>query len=143
MTMIESNKSLHLGRNAKRIREILGFKQETVAQKLGISQQALSLIEGKETIDTETLEKLASAMNVKKEAIENFSEEATINIISPIFNSHDSSTAVASASHSTFNANPIEKIVELYERLLAVEKEKLAAVERERDALRQQLQENK
>jgi transcriptional regulator with XRE-family HTH domain len=139
MTVVESNKSLNLGRNAKRIREILGIKQETVAQKLGITQQALSLIEGKEVIDNETLEKLATAMNVKKEAIENFSEESTINIISPVFNSHDSSTAVASANHSTFNSNPIEKIVELYERLLAVEKEKLAAVEKERDELRQQL----
>lgn len=140
MTMIESNNRLHLGKNAKRIREILGFKQETIALKLGLTQQALSLIEGKELLDSETLENLAKAMNVTKEAIENFTEEATINIISPVFNSHDNSTAVASANNSTFHSNPIEKIVELYERLLAAEKERVIALEKERNELRQKLE---
>ena len=122
--MTEHTKHTHLGNNAKRIREILGIKQEAIASTLGISQQAVSQLEGKESLDEPTLEKIASAMNVSREAIENFSEEAAVNVVSNTFNSHDQSTAIASAYNSSFSFNPIEKIIELYERLLVIEKEK-------------------
>jgi DNA-binding XRE family transcriptional regulator len=35
-------KVVHEGRNVKRIREILGIKQEALAMDLGLSQQAIS-----------------------------------------------------------------------------------------------------
>ncbi len=120
--MVEQAKRPHHGQNVKRIREILGIKQEVLALALGASQQTMSQIEKKEKIEEETLEKLAKAMNITSESIENFSEEAAINIISTTFNSHDNSTSIA--YNSTLNFNPIDKIIELYERLLAVEKEK-------------------
>lgn len=120
--MVEQAKRPHHGQNVKRIREILGIKQEVLAHALDISQQSISQIEKKEILEKETLEKLAKAMNVSQESIENFSEEAAINIIATTFNSHDNSTSIA--YNSTLNFNPVEKIIELYERLLAVEKEK-------------------
>lgn len=120
--MVDQAKRPHHGQNVKRIREILGIKQEVLALALGASQQTISQIEKKEKIEEETLEKLAKAMNVSPESIENFSEEAAINIISTTFNSHDNSTSIA--YNSTLNFNPIDKIIELYERLLAIEKEK-------------------
>lgn len=122
--MVDQAKRPHHGQNVKRIREILGIKQEVLALALGSSQQTISQIEKKEILEVETLQKLAQAMNVSQDAIENFSEEAAVNVISNTFNSHDNSTAIASAYNSTLNFNPIEKIIELYERLLAVEKEK-------------------
>lgn len=36
---------MHEGRNVKRIREILGVKQDTLANELGISQQSISQLE--------------------------------------------------------------------------------------------------
>lgn len=111
----------HQGRNIKRIREILGVKQDALAIDLGLTQQAVSLLEQKETLDAPMLEKIAQVLGVTQEAIKNFNEDAAINIIANTF--HDSS-----ASNSTFgnsyNFNPIEKIVELYERMLQAEKEK-------------------
>lgn len=109
------------GRNIKRIREILGIKQDALAIDLGLSQQAVSLLEQKETLDVPTLEKVAKALNVPVEAIKNFNEEAAINIIASNNNGKDNSSAV----NFQCNINPIDKIVqlhnekmELYERML-------------------------
>jgi transcriptional regulator with XRE-family HTH domain len=48
----------HHGRNVKRIREILGIKQEALAMDLGISQQAISSLEQREALDKDLLEKI-------------------------------------------------------------------------------------
>lgn len=123
-----TEKTIHEGRNVKRLREILGIKQETLAMELGLSQQAISALEQKEALDKDMLEKVAKALKVSPEAITNFNEEAAINIISTTFTSHDNSTSVA--YQSTLNFNPIEKMVELYEALLKSEREKIALLEK-------------
>src|SRR5690349_8284700 len=121
-------KTIHEGRNVKRIREILGIKQETLASELGVNQQKISLLEQKETIEPPLLEDVAKALKVPVEAIKNFDEDAAINIIATTFNSHDYSFSRL----CTFNINPIEKWMEvleenkrLYERLLQSEREKI------------------
>ncbi len=58
-----TEKTIHEGRNVKRIREILGIKQDALALELGISQQAISALEQKEALDKEMLEKVAKALN--------------------------------------------------------------------------------
>jgi transcriptional regulator with XRE-family HTH domain len=108
-------KPIHEGRNVKRIREILGVKQEALADELGFSQQKLSLLEQKEVIEPELLEQIAKALKVPVDAIKNFNEAATVNYIANTFNGN---------SGNYMNFNPIDKVVELYERLLASEKEK-------------------
>lgn len=126
-----TEKTIHEGRNVKRIREILGIKQDALAMELGLSQQAVSALEQKEALDKEMIEKIAQVLKVPSETIKNFSEEAAINIISTTFNSHDQSTSIA--YQSNLNFNPIEKIVELYEALLKSEREKMALLERMMD----------
>lgn len=108
----------HQGHNVKRIREMLGIKQDALAIDLDISQQAVSLLEQKETLDAPVLEKVAKILGVPEEAIKNFSEEAAINIIANTFTSNDTSIS------QQYNFNPIEKIVELYERMIQAEKDK-------------------
>jgi transcriptional regulator with XRE-family HTH domain len=117
----------HQGRNVKRIREILGIKQDALAIDLGLSQQAISQLEQRETLDAPTLEKVAKVLGVSTEAIKSFSEEATVNFISNTFTSND--TSIGSIAHQ-YNFNPIEKIVELYEALVKSEKDKVAMLER-------------
>ena len=120
---------VHEGRNVKRIREILGIKQEALAMDLGISQQAVSALEQKEALDREVLEKVAAALKVTPEAIKNFNEENAIYIFSNTYSDH------ASTIYNNFN--PLEKYVEqveenkkLYEALLKSEREKIALLER-------------
>ncbi|WP_316823043.1 transcriptional regulator [Pedobacter gandavensis] len=91
--------TIHIGRKISRIREIRGIKQDT-------SQQS-------ETEKEETLAKIAKVLGVTPQAIKNFSEDAIINYF------HD---------QSSFNFQctfpPLDKVMELYERLLQAEREK-------------------
>ena len=126
-----TEKTIHEGRNVKRIREILGVKQDALAIELGLSQQAISSLEQKEAIDKDMLEKIAKVLKVPTEAIKNFNEDAAINIVS-------------STLHNTYGLvnyfptfNPLEKYLEameenkkLYERLLQTEREKVALLEK-------------
>lgn len=120
-----TEKTIHEGRNVKRIREILGVKQDALALELGLSQQAISSLEQKEAIDKDMLEKIAKVLKVPTEAIKNFNEEAAINVISNTFNDH-------SANNINYQCtfNPLDKMVELYEALLKSEREKIALLEK-------------
>ncbi|WP_116787016.1 helix-turn-helix domain-containing protein [Flavobacterium psychrotrophum] len=118
----------HIGRKISRIRELRDMKQEALAQALGISQQAVSAIENSETVEDAKLEEIAKALGVTAEGIKNFSEETILNIISNTFTSNDSSTINAINVQPTFN--PMDKVVELYERLVQAEKDKVAYLEK-------------
>ncbi|MEQ8472646.1 MAG: helix-turn-helix transcriptional regulator [Marinoscillum sp.] len=113
----------HIGRKISRIRELRGMKQEALAYELGITQQAVSKIEQSETVEEETLEKVGKALGVTSEGIKAFSEEVVFNIISSTFNDDASAYSFSENYKCTFN--PLDKVVELYERLLASEKEKV------------------
>ncbi|USD24575.1 MULTISPECIES: helix-turn-helix domain-containing protein [Flagellimonas] len=126
--MQTKTKNNHIGRKISRIRELRGMKQETLAEELGISQQAVSNIENSEKVDDVKLEEIAKALGVTKEGIENFSEENVLNIISNTFTSNDSSTI--NAINVQPNFNPLDKVVELYERLVQAEKDKVAYLEK-------------
>lgn len=126
---------VHQGRAVKRIREMLQVKQETLATELGISQQSVSLLETKETIDPETLEQIAKTLKVPVEAIKNFNEEAAIYNIQNNYEGSTINSSPVNAMHCTFN--PLDKYVEvveknekLYEALLKSEREKIALLEK-------------
>ncbi len=115
-----SETATHIGRKISRIRELRGMKQEALATELGISQQAVSKMEQSEKIEDEVLEKVAKVLNVKSEAIKNFSDEGIFNYFNTF---NDNSTGAFNNFNCTFN--PLEKLVELYERLLQSEREKV------------------
>lgn len=112
---------VHQGRNIKRFRDILGVKQEALAAKLEMTQQAFSKLEQKEQIDEKTLSKVAETLQIPVEAIKNMTDEAAFNIIGNTFQ-NDSSAYVYQYK---CNFNPIDKVVELYERMLKAEQEKI------------------
>jgi transcriptional regulator with XRE-family HTH domain len=131
-TTTDAPKNIHHGRNVKRFREMLGLKQEALAIELGDdwSQKRVSLLEAKETIEDEILAQIAAILKVPVEAIKNFDEQKAIYNIQN--NYEGSNNQGAQSSYSTFNFNPIEKLVELfeenkklYERLLVSEQEKV------------------
>src|SRR5579875_3113356 len=100
------SETLHIGRKISRIRELRGWKQEVLAEKLEISQQAVSKIEQSEKMEDEVLEKIANALGVTLDGLKYFTEDSVFNNIN---NFHDNSIQN--------NFNPIEKVIELYERL--------------------------
>ncbi|MBT2561355.1 helix-turn-helix transcriptional regulator [Pedobacter sp. ISL-68] len=127
METSEKTNKMHLGRKISRIRELRGMKQEALAAELGISQQAISKLEQSEEIEDSTLEKVAIALGVSSNAIKEYSDEAVFNIISNTFHntSSDNSTLIASSLNYQPTFNTIEKIIDLYERLLQSEREKV------------------
>ena len=109
------------GANLKRWREWRGIKQEVLADKIGVSQATLSGYEKKDELEPEVLEKITKALDIPIEAITELNEGALINIYSGTW--QDNATAAGSIQNQTFN--PIDKTVELYERLLKAEQEKV------------------
>ena len=105
---------VHQGRAVKRIREILQVKQETLASELGISQQSVSLLETKETIDPETLEQIAKTLKVPVDAIKNYNEEAAVCFVSSF---HDNSVSHVIGNYGAYNFNPIEKWTEALDEI--------------------------
>lgn len=120
-----TGKAPHIGRKIERIRTLKGVKQETLAAQIGLSQGTLSKMEQSATIDEDKLKLIADALEVSVDAIKNFNEESLINNIQ---NNYDSSVI---NSQINYQFNSVEKIVELYERLLVAERKRNEALEAE------------
>jgi transcriptional regulator with XRE-family HTH domain len=122
----------HIGKKICRVRELRNIKQETLADVLGVSQQAVSKIEQSEHVEDATLERVAKALGVTADAIRNFDEEKTIMNIQ---NNYDSSSHNSGPNYScTFN--PLDKLMEaleenkrLYEALLKEKEERIKLLE--------------
>lgn len=138
--------NVHHGHNIKRIRQRQGLKQDAMASLVNLSQQTVSRYEATREIDMEMLERFAKALNVPVETLENMGEDAPMiffennNITNTnndkVNNNNNLGSGFDINDNSQNTFNPIEKVVELYERLLKEEKdrndalnERLAALE--------------
>jgi transcriptional regulator with XRE-family HTH domain len=97
-------KTKHIGSNLRNIRILRGMKQETFAREYGIAQQNVSKMEKKKELTDEQVNQAAKILQTTAEAIKNFDENGMIQ--NNLFNDQVN------------NFNPIEKVVELYERML-------------------------
>ena len=114
----KTNLLMNIGQKIARLREIRGIKQADLARRLGVTQQALSKMENCESMDDERLERVASALEVSPDTIRNFREDVIIN------NVYDQNNTVIN-----YQFNPIEKIVALYDQLLATERKRIELLE--------------
>jgi transcriptional regulator with XRE-family HTH domain len=133
-------KTIHQGRNVKRFREMLGIKQEALALELGDdwNQRKISLLEQKEVVEPELLQKVAKALKVPAKAIENFDEEAAIVNIQTNYEGANSAGGTIGNNLNYHNCtfNPIDKIVELYEALIKSEHEKIELMQKILDKMK-------
>jgi len=129
---------VHEGRNIKRFREMLGIKQDALAQELGNdwTQSKVSHLETKDTVDPAILEQVARVLKVPIEAIKNFDEDAAVNYINT-FNDNSFSHANGTFHATNCTFNPVDKWLEvldenkrLYEALLKEKDEKIALLEK-------------
>jgi transcriptional regulator with XRE-family HTH domain len=128
-----NDKTVHEGRNVKRIREILGIKQDTLANELGLSQQAISALEQKEALDKDMLEKIANVLKISPQAIKEFSEESIINNISCNFSDH-------AANNVNYNFSPIDKILEMMEEIKKLHSDLLKAKDEQIELLKKMIE---
>lgn len=136
------DKNVHQGLNVSKIRRYEDVKQEELAEKLGVTQQFISLLEQQREIGRDYLVKIAAILKVAPEVIENM-EESPISVVIENNNFEDGSnnSGIGYVNENEVNDNriihPVEKIIELakestslYERMLANEKEKVALLEK-------------
>lgn len=126
--MNTATKPKHIGRNISRIRELRGMKQEALANAIGVSQQSVSNIEGSEIVDDEKLIAIAEVLGVSAEAIKNYSDETVLNNIQNNYEGAVIHGGPTVNHNCTFN--PLDKVVELYERLVQAEKDKVEYLEK-------------
>jgi len=125
-------KRTHHGHSTARLRRSQDMKQSTLAELLGVTQQTVSGYEKMEVIGDELLDRIAAALNVTPELIKNLEEEP----LTIIFENNtqeienNNGNGFVGIDNSTKNYNPVERIVELCEKLLESEKEKIALLEK-------------
>ena len=97
---------------------MLGIKQEALALDLGDdwNQKKISLLEQRETIENQLLEKISEVLKIPVEAFQNFDEEQAVNIIANTFQDD----AVAYAEQYKCTINPMDKIIQLHEEKIAL-----------------------
>lgn len=123
---------LHMGRKIERIRRLRGMTQTDLGEALGITKQAVSKMEQTEQIDDERIKEIAKALGVTDEGLKSFHEER---VLYNTINFYEGSGGVSSSSISANNIEslhifPIEKTIEVFEKLLEKEREKYEEVKK-------------
>jgi transcriptional regulator with XRE-family HTH domain len=129
METAEYTNMLHIGRKIERVRRLRGMTQTELGDALGISKQAVSKIEQTEELDDERLKPIAKALGVTEDGLKKFNEETVLYNTINFYENCGVTTSAVSNNH-TFNNFPIEKTIELFEKLLKKEREKFEKVKR-------------
>jgi Predicted transcriptional regulator len=127
-------KNTHHGHAVRRIRNSMGIKQEALATDMGITQSLVSFYEQKKEIESDMIEKFARALNVSSELIKELEEDPlTIIIENNTFENNQKVSNIGNyivEDSSVNHFDPVDKIVELFEKLLEKEQEKIALLEK-------------
>ena len=123
------NVNVHHGHNIRRTRIEKNIKQDALAALVNMTQPNVSKYEKMRVIEDEMLNRFARALNVPVEYLKTLEEDKDSSV--PI-------TGYKGQDATTNSFNPIDKITELYERLLEEKDEKYAALEKRIQGLEQQ-----
>jgi len=127
----ETSRNIHVGHNITRFRHLRGLKQEALADMIGVTQQTMSRHEQQKVVNPDVLKRIARALNVPEDVLQNLEDDNTTFIIeNNTFGDNDNIGIGAQIEQDKKNVyNPIDKIVELMERLLQHEQEKSQKLE--------------
>lgn len=133
-----TKRPIHVGRNIQKFRLVRKMSQDSLAVELEekrgkpVSQQFISELEAKETIeDDELIKQIAEILNVDADVLRNLDLDSAINIISNTFTNNQ-------FAGYTVNNNPVfhplDKLLEVFRK----EKEELKA---ENENLKREIEE--
>ena len=134
-------KKPHIGNNIKSLLRQLDIKQDTLASGLAVSQQQVSKLLQKETIEDDVLEKIAGVMGIPVEAIEQYSDEAVVQFIGNTYHiqTSDNSNQAQFQFQPTFNY--ADKLVEYLEKSVKEKDVEIKSLKSLIDSLRLQIEE--
>jgi len=116
----------HLGNNIARLRGFKRLTQKELASKLNMRQQDYSKIENKEQIDDEMLNLIAKVLDFPVELIKSIDSNGHVE------NVYQQDGNKGHVFHYEFNS--VEKIVELYDKLLKEKDEIIEMYKRQQKA---------
>ncbi|WP_425883597.1 helix-turn-helix domain-containing protein [Parabacteroides sp. ASD2025] len=130
-------RNVHQGANVRKLRQLVGMKQTTFGDLMGMNQQAVSRLEQKKVLDEDTLFKVANILHVAPEIIQKLEENPTSIVIeNNTFQSGSSNVGVVENQRDNIVNHPVDQLMvlskeqaSLYERMLTIEKEKNALLE--------------
>lgn len=148
---------IHHGHNIRRTRIEKDMNQEALSKLVHLSQPAVCRYEKTKVIEEEMLQRFARALNVPVDYLRNMEEEAqTVVFENNTVNDSEQKTGGAKVNIGTVksftedsdnsndnrvnNFDPIEKLSEVYERLLKEKDEKYAALDKRLQEIEQRLQ---
>lgn len=123
------------GQNIKIARTVKGIKQEVLAELMQVNQPTISKHENSTVLNDELLDKYAEALGVSVDFLKTWEEKAQTVVFESITNNDNAGAhanigyAVTKADRATYQ-NPLDKVTELYERLLKEKDEKYSTLER-------------
>lgn len=122
--MTDTPVKIHQGKNVKRFREMLGIRQEALADQLGSewSQKRISLVESREVVEPKLLQSIAEVLKIPVQVLENFDEQAAITYFNTFNNSnythaHEGGTI---NNVNTQNLDPVNALVEAMKELKTI-----------------------
>lgn len=127
-----TKQKVHHGHNIKLARQLKDIKQEELAKKMHMTIADVSKHEESKTIDDKTLHTFAEALDVPVEFLKTVEEGSKTVVFenNTITNSdHATTVGYAETLNDNKTINPLDKVVELYERLLKEKDEKYAALQ--------------
>ena len=131
-------KNVHQGANVRKLRQLVGMKQTTFGEMLGMNQQSVSRLEQKRVLEEDTLFKVANILHVAPDIIRNLEENPTSIVIeNNTFQTGSSNVGVVENQRDNIVNHPVDQLMalnkeqaSLYERMLTIEKEKTALLEK-------------
>ena len=130
-------RNVHQGANVRKLRQLVGMKQTTFGDLMGMNQQAVSRLEQKKVLDEDSLFMVANILHVAPEIIQKLEENPTSIVIeNNTFQSGSSNVGVVENQRDNIVNHPVDQLMvlskeqaSLYERMLTIEKEKNALLE--------------
>ncbi|MDR3140288.1 MAG: helix-turn-helix domain-containing protein [Tannerellaceae bacterium] len=122
---------VHLGRKIERVRRLRGMTQTELGKLSGVTKQAISKMEQTEKLNDDRLKEIASALGVTVEGLKKYNEETVLYNTNNTYENCGAATSVNTIH--TFNNYPIEKTIELFEKLLDREREKFESLKKEKE----------
>jgi transcriptional regulator with XRE-family HTH domain len=117
--------SQHMGLKVGSARRLVGITQKELAERLGVTKQAVSKLEQTEKIDDERLGKVADALGVSLEGLKKFNSD---NVLYYTNNFYENCSPHIETSMNARVENihhfSVEQAVKLFEELLKMEREK-------------------
>lgn len=127
----------HHGRNIRNARIKRNLKQEALAELVHMTQQNVSRYEATKVIDDKTLEKFAKALDVSVEDLKTIDEPSPLLVENN--NTYTENGTISGVSQGTCwgnpsyqnspTINPIDKLVEVYERMLLLHVQRIKELE--------------